>query len=77
MKDFIKSDVTKVSDINGDLKLEDNTQKLLVEEEKLLVSKERKNDYAYISNFLFLTILCFLKLRISFKKFNLIYLDKL
>ena len=63
MKDYIKSDVTKVSDINGDLKLEDNTQKLLAEEEKLLVSKERKNDYVYISNFLFLKILSFLKLR--------------
>jgi hypothetical protein len=44
LKDFIKSDVTKVSDTNGVLKLEVNTQRQQVEEEKLLVLKERKSD---------------------------------
>jgi len=44
LKDFIKSDVTKVSDTNGVLKLEVNTLRQQVEEEKLLVLKERKSD---------------------------------
>jgi hypothetical protein len=44
LKDFTKSDVIKVSDTNGDLRLEDNTLRQQVEEEKQSVSKERKND---------------------------------
>jgi hypothetical protein len=45
LKDYIKSDVTKVLDINGVLKLEVNTLKPPAEEEKQLVSKERKSDF--------------------------------
>jgi hypothetical protein len=44
LKDYTKSDVIKVSDTNGDSKLEVNTPKLPVEEERPLVLKERKND---------------------------------
>jgi len=44
LKDFIKSDVTRVSDTNGVLKSEANTLRQQVEEEKLLVLKERKSD---------------------------------
>jgi len=47
-KDYIKSDVTKVLDINGVLKLEVNTLKPPAEEEKQLVSKERKSDFIFI-----------------------------
>jgi hypothetical protein len=50
-KDCTRSDVTKVLDTNGDLKSEVNTLKLLVEEEKLSVSKERKSDF-FIFNIL-------------------------
>jgi hypothetical protein len=44
LKECIKSDAIKVFDTNGDLKSEDNTQKLQEEEEKLSVYKERKDD---------------------------------
>ena len=44
MKDYTKSDVIKVSDTNGDLRLEVNTQKQQEEEERQSVLKERKND---------------------------------
>jgi len=46
LKDCSRSEVTVVSDTNGDLKSEDSTPKLPEEEEKLLVSRERKNDSA-------------------------------
>ncbi len=49
MKDYIKSDVIKVSDTNGDLKLGVNILKQLVEEERPSVFKERKNDIFNIS----------------------------
>ena len=52
-KDCTKSDVTRVLDTNGDLRSEVNTPKPLVEEEKLSVSKERKNDtFVHITNLL-------------------------
>jgi len=50
LKDFIKLDATRVSDTNGDLKSEVNTPKLLVEEERPSVSKERKNDVSLLIN---------------------------
>ncbi len=43
-RDCSKSEATAVSDTNGDSKLEDNTPRLPEEEEKLSVSRERKND---------------------------------
>jgi hypothetical protein len=46
LKDYSRSEVTVVSDINGDSKSEGNTPKLPVEEEKPSVSRERKNDSA-------------------------------
>ena len=44
LKGCLKSDAIAVSGTNGDSKSEDNILRPLVEEEKLLVSKERKND---------------------------------
>ena len=46
LKDCSRSEVTVVSDTNGDSESEDNTPKLPEEEEKLSVSRERKNDSA-------------------------------
>lgn len=46
-----KSELIEVLDINGDLKLEGSTQRLLVVEEEQLVLKERKNDQC-LSNIL-------------------------
>ena len=53
-KDCIKSDVTKVSDTNGVLRSEVSTPKPQEEEERLLVSKERKNDFFIFNHFLFI-----------------------
>ena len=43
-KECIKLDATRVLDTNGDLKLEVSTPKPQEEEERLSVSKKRKND---------------------------------
>ena len=43
-KDCTRSDVTRVLDTNGDSRSEVNTLRPPVEEERLSVSKERKND---------------------------------
>jgi hypothetical protein len=43
-KDCSRSEATVVSDTSGEWESEDNIPKLLEEEEKLSVSKERKND---------------------------------
>ena len=43
-KDYSRSEATVVSDTNGDSESEDNTPKPPEEEEKLSVSRERKND---------------------------------
>jgi hypothetical protein len=47
-KDCSRSDQTEVSDTNGDSRLEDSTPKPPEEEEKLSVSRERKNDRCYL-----------------------------
>ncbi len=47
-KDCTRSDATRVSDTNGDLRSEVNTLRPQVEEERLLVSKERKSDFVFI-----------------------------
>lgn len=49
LKDYTKSDATKVLDTNGVSKLEVNILKQLVEEERLSVYKERKSDFINLS----------------------------
>ena len=74
-KDCTRWDVTRVLDTNGDLRSEVNTPRPPVEEEKLSVSKERKNDLLYVGLNLNLSFL----LNVLFKwqkKANIILLKK-